>query len=94
MRAVYSRRIWVFFLVALFLAVGRAQAADPFFQIRKIDGTWWLIDPDGHRFLSKGVTTVELRRIRSETRADRLMATRTKPSTARARRGVKLRQSG
>jgi len=23
-----------------------------------VDGRWWLIDPDGHRFISKGVTTV------------------------------------
>ena len=30
-----------------------------FFHTAKIDGRWWLIDPDGHRFISKGVTSVQ-----------------------------------
>jgi len=29
-----------------------------FFRTEQIDGVWWLVDPDGGRFLSKGVTTV------------------------------------
>ena len=33
--------------------------ASPFFHAEKLDGRWWLIDPDGHRFISKGVTTVQ-----------------------------------
>ena len=41
------------------IGAGEAQAAGPFFQVRKIDGKWWLIDPAGRRFLSKGVTTVQ-----------------------------------
>jgi agarase len=46
-------------LLALAVAAGDAGAAGPFFQVRKTDGKWWLIDPDGRRFLSKGVTTVQ-----------------------------------
>lgn len=29
-----------------------------FFRAELIDGAWWLVDPDGGRFLSKGVNTV------------------------------------
>jgi hypothetical protein len=32
--------------------------ATGFFRTEQIDGIWWLIDPSGGRFLSKGVTTV------------------------------------
>jgi len=32
--------------------------AGPFFHAAQVDGRWWLIGPDGHRFISKGVTTV------------------------------------
>lgn len=31
-----------------------------FFRAEKVNGRWWLISPDGHRFISKGVTTVLL----------------------------------
>ena len=30
-----------------------------FFHAQKTDGRWWLIAPDGSRFISKGVTTVQ-----------------------------------
>ena len=30
-----------------------------FFHAEKIDGRWWFIAPDGSRFISKGVTTVQ-----------------------------------
>src|SRR5271169_3066877 len=33
--------------------------AQLFFHAEKVNGRWWLIDPDGHRFISKGVTTVQ-----------------------------------
>lgn len=32
--------------------------ATGFFRTECIDGVWWFIDPDGHRFLSKGVNHV------------------------------------
>lgn len=32
--------------------------ATGFFRTEKIDGRWWLIDPDGHRFIHKGVASV------------------------------------
>ena len=35
-----------------------AIGATGFFRLEQIDGIWWLIDPDGGRFLSKGVNTV------------------------------------
>ena len=38
--------------------VDNAIRATGFFHTEQIDGIWWLIDPDGGRFLSKGVTTV------------------------------------
>lgn len=59
MKIVCSRRVSIILLATLILGAGSAQAASPFFQVRKIDGKWWLIDPDGRRFLSKGVTTVQ-----------------------------------
>ncbi|WP_322516856.1 agarase [Rhodopseudomonas palustris] len=39
------------------LADGKA-AATGFFRVEQIDGVWWFVDPDGGRFLSKGVTAV------------------------------------
>src|SRR6266404_2367212 len=30
-----------------------------FFHAEKVKDRWWLIAPDGHRFISKGVTTVQ-----------------------------------
>jgi hypothetical protein len=59
MKTVCSRCVRIIVLAALILGAGGAQAAGPFFQVREIDGKWWLIDPHGHRFLSKGVTTVQ-----------------------------------
>lgn len=32
--------------------------ATGFFRTEKVDGVWWLIDPDGHFFISKGVNHV------------------------------------
>jgi agarase len=43
-----------------------------FFHATKIDGRWWLIAPDGHRFISKGVTTVTVT-------ADFIQGTQTSP---------------
>jgi hypothetical protein len=31
-----------------------------FFHAEKVNGRWWLVSPDGHRFISKGVTTVQI----------------------------------
>ncbi|MGD0059713.1 MAG: agarase [Verrucomicrobiia bacterium] len=52
----------VYFMAALtFLAdQTRATAAtNLFFHAVQVDGRWWLVDPDGHHFISKGVTTVQ-----------------------------------
>lgn len=40
------------------LAARRVQATG-FFRVAQIDGVWWFIDPDGGRFLSKGVVSVQ-----------------------------------
>jgi agarase len=37
-----------------------AAPTNQFFHAAKIDGRWWLITPDGHRFISKGVTSVQM----------------------------------
>ncbi|MDR1666634.1 MAG: T9SS type A sorting domain-containing protein [Bacteroidales bacterium] len=36
------------------------QVNDPtgFFHVRKIDGRWWIIDPEGYYFIHKGVTSI------------------------------------
>ncbi len=41
------------------LAERRVEATG-FFRVAQIDGVWWFIDPDGGRFLSKGVVSVQL----------------------------------
>ncbi len=41
------------------IADGRFQR-DGFFRVAESDGTFWLVDPDGGRFLSKGVNTVRI----------------------------------
>lgn len=46
---------------------GIAQTKNPatgFFHTRKIGNRWWLVDPDGHLFIHKGVTSVRM--LRSE----------------------------
>jgi hypothetical protein len=35
------------------------NAATGFFRVQSDGGIWWFIDPKGHRFISKGVTTVQ-----------------------------------
>ncbi|MCS7254779.1 MAG: beta-galactosidase [Armatimonadota bacterium] len=35
--------------------------ATGFFRVECIDGVWWLVDPDGHLFVSKGVNHVSYR---------------------------------
>lgn len=35
-----------------------AEAASGFFRTQKIDGRWWLIDPEGRRFIQSGVAAV------------------------------------
>jgi hypothetical protein len=54
-------------MAILHLATGQTRAADaspvkaqPFFHAEKVDGRWWLISPEGRRFISKGVTTVQM----------------------------------
>jgi hypothetical protein len=37
---------------------GPQRDANGFFRTEKVDGKWWLIDPDGHLFWSHGVTGV------------------------------------
>lgn len=32
---------------------------NPYFRAVQLEGRWWLLDSNGHRFLSKGVTTVQ-----------------------------------
>jgi len=32
---------------------------NPYFRAVQMEGRWWLLDPNGHRFISKGVTTVQ-----------------------------------
>ncbi len=56
----------VYFVAALTLAANQTRAGaappaqtNPFFHAVQVDGRWWLIDPDGHHFISKGVTTVQ-----------------------------------
>ena len=38
--------------------VQRRPSTTGFFRVAQIDDVWWLIDPDGGRFISKGVNTV------------------------------------
>jgi len=59
MKTLCLKCVSVVLLAALVLVASETRAAGPFFQVRQIDGKWWLIDPDGHRFLSKGVDTVQ-----------------------------------
>lgn len=37
---------------------GTQWAATGFFYTRKIENRWWLVDPEGHPFIHKGVTSV------------------------------------
>jgi hypothetical protein len=66
----------------------QAQAAAPrgFFRTEKRQGRWWLIDPDGKPFLSKGVASVTYGgdRIRDTTRAPYGETTRAKYGTPEA----------
>jgi agarase len=41
-------------------AAAPSAKTNQFFHAEKVNGRWWLISPDGHRFISKGVTTVQL----------------------------------
>jgi agarase len=36
----------------------RKATASGFFRVEQFDGVWWFVDPDGGRFLSKGVVAV------------------------------------
>ena len=33
----------------------KADAASGFFRVKKIDGRWWMVDPIGNRYISRGV---------------------------------------
>ncbi len=37
---------------------GKKQEATGNFQVQKVDGKWWMVDPDGHLFWSNGVVRV------------------------------------
>ena len=39
-------------------AKGPALKATGYFRTEKVDGRWWLVDPDGHLFWSHGITCV------------------------------------
>ena len=57
-----SRHLKRFIPSAFFLSVlcfPIASSAGDYFQAKQVDGRWWLIAPDGSRFISKGVTTVQ-----------------------------------
>ena len=57
-----SRHLKRFVPSAFFLSVlcfPIASSAGDYFQAKQVDGRWWLIAPDGSRFISKGVTTVQ-----------------------------------
>ncbi len=41
-------------------APGPKEKATGWFHVKQLNGRWWLIDPDGYRFLSKGVNSVTL----------------------------------
>ncbi|MGJ8697758.1 MAG: hypothetical protein ACSHYF_15685 [Verrucomicrobiaceae bacterium] len=41
---------------------GPTQPATGFFHTKKIDGRWWLIDPEGHLFIHRGVTSLKMLR--------------------------------
>ena len=38
---------------------GSSVKSNQFFRAENVNSRWWLISPGGHRFISKGVTTVE-----------------------------------
>jgi hypothetical protein len=42
-------------------ATGPAQKATSFFRIARVDGKWWLVDPDGRLFFSSGIDCVTVR---------------------------------
>lgn len=45
---------------------GEDFGASGFFRADRLDGRWWLIDPEGHRYLSIGVNTVSPSRYAGE----------------------------
>lgn len=48
------------------------EKATGYFHVRQIRGEWWLIDPDGGRFISKGINSVYLNRTeRSKTAVEK-----------------------
>jgi len=61
-----NRSLTTLLLTGLAFATCPGWAADTlpmkkqgFFHAQNTDGCWWLIAPDGSRFISKGVTTVQ-----------------------------------
>ena len=42
-------------------SAGARFPASGFFTTRKLDGKWWLVDPDGRLFFSTGICTVDFR---------------------------------
>ncbi|MFK7788072.1 MAG: hypothetical protein AB8C95_01095, partial [Phycisphaeraceae bacterium] len=50
----------------------QASKATGYFHVKQINGAWWIIDPDGGRFISKGINSVYLNRTdRSKTAVDK-----------------------
>ena len=41
--------------------VAEGVRASGYFRVEQIEGVWWFVDPDGGRFLSKGVNTVKFK---------------------------------
>lgn len=70
--------------------VDHGHRATGFFRIAQVDGVWWLIDPAGGRFLSKGIDTVTARqdRIQNSDRIPYAEACRRKYHTVKAWRAA------
>jgi hypothetical protein len=51
-----------------------------FFHVKKIDGKWWFVDPDGHLFFSNGSCCIEPRSDLSRVRGREYLFTRIPPA--------------
>lgn len=64
---------------------GPKQAATGFFRTAKLDGNWWLVDPDGALFLSLGIDTVSRHESTIITGRESMFAALPKPGTPLAK---------
>jgi hypothetical protein len=60
--------------------------ATGFFRVEKIEGKWWIVDPDGHLFLSTGADSIGTAAITSVRGREDVFAAMP-PATAQAQRG-------